>query len=83
MLQMIAAENARRDMECSPKDFTDRTMPVFLIHPVPCIPSHDPVLRPALQEGDDILDCTAVENLHPFRRLIGVVRRQHHLGARQ
>src|SRR5262245_9275851 len=47
------------------------------------VPSHDAVLRPAFEEGDDVVHDAGVEQLHPLRRLVGVVRRQHDLFAGQ
>src|SRR5262245_48113546 len=43
---------------------------------------HD-VLRPALEERDHVVDDPGVEEVHPLRRLIGVVGGQHDLLARE
>jgi len=41
------------------------------------------ILRLSLQEGYDVIHDASVQQFHALRRLISVVRRQHHLLARQ
>ena len=45
--------------------------------------SDDAISRMSSQEGDHIVDHAGIQQFHPFGRLIGIVRRQHHLLAGQ